>query len=102
MKSRAVCNHRKRLLTIDQQPKTDNRYGEFLMSKRYTIAHKKLILKLLTHAFKRDVMATARFCEVPERTLRDWIYSAKVTRMAAGSRLSAAAMTRLTQRRIVR
>jgi hypothetical protein len=72
------------------------------MSKRYSIAHKKLVLKLLTHAFKRDVVATARFCNVPERTLRDWIYNAKVTKVAAGSRPSAAATTRLAQRRIVR
>jgi hypothetical protein len=72
------------------------------MSKRYTIAHKNLVLKLLTRVFKRDVVATARFCEVPERTLRDWMYSATVTKVAAGSRPSAAATTRLTQRRIVR
>lgn len=72
------------------------------MSKRYTIAHKNLVLKLLTHAFKRDVGATARFCEVPERTLRDWIYSATVTKVAAGLRPSAAAATKLTQRRITR
>ena len=46
------------------------------MSTRYSQAHKLLVLRLLS-AFNGDVAQTSRFTGVPERTLRDWIVSAR-------------------------
>ena len=63
---------------------------------RYSPAHKKLVLRLFKEAFNQDVMATVRYTEVPERTLRDWVYAA---RRAAASRKSAATALPIVQRR---
>ncbi len=63
---------------------------------RYAPTHKKLVLRLYKEAFKGDVMATSRYTEVPERTLRDWIYAA---RRAAASRKPAATAHPTAQRR---
>ncbi|MBI1278052.1 MAG: hypothetical protein GC179_07990 [Anaerolineaceae bacterium] len=63
---------------------------------RYNPSHKKLVLRLYKEAFKGDVVATSRYTEVPERTLRDWIYAAH---RAAASRKSAAAAVPIVQRR---
>jgi hypothetical protein len=46
------------------------------MSTRYSPAHKLLVLRLLS-AFSGNVFQTSRFTGVPERTLRDWIISAR-------------------------
>ena len=63
---------------------------------RYSPAHKKLVLRLFKEVFKQDVMATSRYTNIPERTLRDWLYAA---RRAAASRKSAAAAHPTAQRR---
>lgn len=63
---------------------------------RYNPSHKKLVLRLYKEAFKGDVMATCRYAEVPERTLRDWIYAAH---RAAASRKSAATAVPFATRR---
>ncbi len=65
---------------------------------RYSPAHKNLILRIFAEVFKGDVAKTARYSNVPERTLRDWIYAAR--RAAAASRKSAATATPKMQRRI--
>jgi hypothetical protein len=41
------------------------------MSKRYAPEHRALVLRMLD-VFKGDILTTARFCQIPERTLRDW------------------------------
>ncbi|MCA0456673.1 MAG: hypothetical protein LCI00_22060 [Chloroflexi bacterium] len=64
---------------------------------RYSPAHKKLILRLVKEAFRGDIAATARYAEVPERTLRDWMFAA---RRAAASRKPAAAAPPVARRRI--
>ncbi|MBZ0282943.1 MAG: hypothetical protein K8L97_19540 [Anaerolineae bacterium] len=56
--------------------------------KRYSLAHKRLVFKILND-FKGDVMKTSFYTEVPERTLRDWIYAARaaeILRKAAAQR----------------
>jgi hypothetical protein len=63
---------------------------------RYSLAHKKLVLRLYLEIFKRDVMRTSRYTGIPERTLRDWVYAA---RRAAASRKSAATTMPIVQRR---
>lgn len=64
--------------------------------KRYTPAHKKLVLRLYHEVFRKNVHATCRYTEVPERTLRDWIYAA---RRAAATRKPAATVVQNLQRR---
>jgi len=66
------------------------------MSTRYSLQHKKLVIRLFKEVFKQDVMATSRYTGIPERTLRDWIYAA---RRAAASRKSAATTMPIVQRR---
>lgn len=67
------------------------------MSKRYSPAHKKLVLRLFKEVFKQDIMATVRYTTIPERTLRDWVYA---QRRAAASRKSAETTMAKMQRRI--
>ena len=43
------------------------------MSRRYALDHKYLIIRLVKDAFKGDAAVTARYCSIPERTLRDWL-----------------------------
>ncbi len=64
---------------------------------RYSPSHKKLGCRLYKEAFKQDVTATSRYTEVPERTLRDWVYAA---RRAATSRKSAATTHPTAQQRL--
>jgi hypothetical protein len=63
---------------------------------RYAPSHKKLVLRLFKEVFKQDVTATCRYTEIPERTLRDWVYAA---RRAAASRKSAATALPIAPRR---
>ncbi len=53
---------------------------------RYSPAHKNLVLRLFKEVFKQDVIATCRYTQIPERTLRDWVRTA---RRAAASRKAA-------------
>ncbi len=63
---------------------------------RYSPAHKQLVIRLFKEVFKQDVMATCRYTNIPERTLRDWLYAA---RRAAASRKSAATAVPIATRR---
>jgi transposase-like protein len=56
------------------------------MSRRYSTAHKQLVLKLL-QSFKGDITATSRYTGVPQRTLREW--REHQVRVAAARRQSA-------------
>ena len=67
------------------------------MPIRYSYAHKNLVLRIFAEVFKGDVAKTARYAQIPERTLRDWIYTAQ--HAAAASRTSAKLTLPKVQRR---
>ena len=54
---------------------------------KYSRTHKNLVLRIYAEIFKGDVAKTARYAQIPQRTLRDWIYAAR--RSAAVSRTAA-------------
>ena len=66
------------------------------MSK-YSRTHKNLVLRIYAEVFKGDVTKTARYAQIPQRTLRDWIYAAQ--RSAAVSRTAAKTPLPPVQRR---
>ncbi|MEZ4671936.1 MAG: hypothetical protein R3E39_28870 [Anaerolineae bacterium] len=45
------------------------------MSRRYATDHKQLVMRLVKEAFNGDVAKTARYANIPERTLRDWLHA---------------------------
>lgn len=47
------------------------------MSRRYSRAHKLLVLRLL-QAFEGNITLTSDFTGIPERTLREWRRQAKL------------------------